>query len=188
VTIFLHLLPAENKGASLRDACAALRAGEADFRAFTVPPESFRVVPGAPFAYWVSEQVRQLFVQHPAFLNKDRWPSIGASTKDDFRYLRATWEVQVGNVSESRLNSSRIKWTPFAKGGSFSKFYLAVHLCINWEADGKELKAECSIEWPRFLLPSRTDLVQAYTRRSKLPSIAEGLHICRQRAGCLCSK
>jgi hypothetical protein len=144
VTTFLRLLGEADKACSLLASCSAFRSQGADKRAFQVPPESFRVIPGAPFAYWVSENVRQQFRRHPTFLQDERWPSFGASTKDDFRYLRALWEVSSDNIAIRRVETAHSKWTPIAKGGSFSQYYAHIHLCINWMNDGKELKADIS--------------------------------------------
>lgn len=144
MTTFLRLLADRDKASGLLTACKALRSGRTDVRVFDVPPDSFRVVPGAPFAYWVSENVRLRFAQYPQFLQRQRWPSIGASTKDDFRYLRTTWEVPGSGMCSNREQSHRYRWAAFAKGGSFSKFYAPIHLCVNWMSDGKELKADIS--------------------------------------------
>lgn len=68
-TIFLRLLAAGDKAAALADAVAALRAGSpstADADTYAVDPASFRQIPGSPFAYWVSEQMRYTFSRFPA--------------------------------------------------------------------------------------------------------------------------
>ena len=59
MSLFLRLLGEEDKGAALLEAVRAVAAGEADPRVFDVEPASFEQVPGAPFAYWVSERIRQ---------------------------------------------------------------------------------------------------------------------------------
>ena len=61
MTTFLRLLTEKDKAINLLASCTELRAGNADARVLQVVPESFRVIPGAPFAYWVSEAVRQVF-------------------------------------------------------------------------------------------------------------------------------
>lgn len=142
MTVFLRLLSDRNKANNLLASCAALRSNAEDGRRFYVAGESFRVVPGAPFAYWVSNGVREQFLQHPPFLSEDRWPSIGASTKDDFRYVRSTWEILRSSLCNTRGASLHLKWVAFAKGGSFSSFYAAIYLCVNWLEDGKELKSD----------------------------------------------
>ena len=33
------------------------------------------------------------------------------------------------------------RWVPFAKGGEYSPYYADLHLVVNWERDGEEMKA-----------------------------------------------
>jgi len=51
---------------------------------------------------------------------------------DDFRFVRAWWAMPQAMMPE--------RWFPFAKGGMFSPFYADVHLVVNWEWDGAEIK------------------------------------------------
>ncbi len=90
MTIFLRLLAEEDKGAALLDVCSRQRAeGSAGHPLiFEVAPEAFDAVPGKPFAYWVSDAVRNVFVDMPSLQNDNRVAVIGASTKDDGRFLR----------------------------------------------------------------------------------------------------
>jgi hypothetical protein len=124
MTTFLRLLIDKDKQSAL---LAALQS--ADDHVFEVEPTSFRKVPGAPFAYWVSEAVRGVFDRLPAFENGEREAGVGLQTSDDFRFVRL-W-------SEATATG----WVSFAKGGAFSPFYADVHLVMNWESSGAELKA-----------------------------------------------
>lgn len=66
-TVFLRMLADENKEAALAEALGAARDGLSDPRVFATDPESFRQVPGTPFAYWIGETVRSKFVELPPF-------------------------------------------------------------------------------------------------------------------------
>jgi hypothetical protein len=92
MTTFLRLLADKEKANNLLASCNALRVGQCDTLVFSVAPESFRAVPGTPFAYWVSDAVRRLFEALPPFESQGREAQVGASTKDDFRFLRLFWE------------------------------------------------------------------------------------------------
>ncbi len=131
MTIFIRLLGSEDKAAELAGAIIAQRAGESAAVVFDVAPASFEQVPGSPFAYWVSEGVRSLFRSLPLFEGEGRTVKQGLATADDFRFVRAWWEVPVGAV--------RQRWFPFAKGGAYSPFYADVHLLVNWAKDGAEI-------------------------------------------------
>lgn len=129
MTTFLRLLADKEKATNLLANCTALRAGENDARVFQVAPESFRVIPGAPFAYWVSEAVRQVFKKLPALECDKRTARQGLATADDFRFVRAWWETQFAQSG----------WMGFAKGGSYSPFYADVYLVVNWAHGGAVL-------------------------------------------------
>ena len=131
MTTFLRLLADKDKATNLLDSCTALRVGDADARVFQLAPESFRAVPGAPFAYWVSDSIRSLFKELPALASANRRACFGLSTKDDTRFLRLNWEIP----------ATRGVWLPFVKGGAYSKFYADPYLLLDWEDDGLRLKA-----------------------------------------------
>ena len=144
MTTILRLLGEKNQGEALEQTVAAVRSGADEPRIFRVDPASFRLVPGAPFAYWVSASVLSTFKSHHSFLREDRFPSIGASTKDDYRYLRLYWETQPTGIATNRETTDSTKWVSFAKGGAFSQFYAPIFLAINWLSNGSDLKASIS--------------------------------------------
>ncbi|TNE93614.1 MAG: type II restriction endonuclease subunit M [Gammaproteobacteria bacterium] len=128
MSTFLRLLSESDKAEALKAACNHLRHGEADPRSFEVAPASFDSVPSKPFAYWVSESVRRVFHQLPAFEGNGRNTKQGLATADDFRFVRVWWE------------SHGPDWFGFAKGGAFSPIYADVYLLVNWSLDGGEIK------------------------------------------------
>jgi hypothetical protein len=138
MTTFLRLLAEPDKAAALQSACQALRQGAHDARLFEVAPDAFDAVPGKPFAYWVSEAVRQTFQRLPRFESDGRTVKQGLATADDFRFVRAWWEVSAGGTA----------WFPFAKGGAYSPFYADVYLLVNWRGDGAEIKAGICQRYP----------------------------------------
>ena len=146
MTVFLRLLAEEDKGAALREVCSRQRAeGRAGHPLiFEVAPDAFDAVPGKPFAYWVSEAVRQAFGVSPPF--NDRFLAIrGAYTTDDFRFYRLTWEPSASSYSTTRQDSSRRKaFVKLAKGGAWSPYYSDIHLAVLWQDDGAEAKAHLS--------------------------------------------
>lgn len=129
MTTFLRLLNDKDKAEALYSASQMLRRGETEPRIFEVAPESFKAVPGAPFAYWVSDTILGLFKTLPAFESEGRTAKQGIATADDFRFVRTWWEV--------KIDSSR--WPYFAKGGAFSPFYADIHLVVNWDKNGAEI-------------------------------------------------
>jgi len=134
---FIRLLEDADKGAALLQAIA----DSDDARRFVVEPSSFALVPNSPMCYWVSDRIRSLFAELPAFEGDGRTVKVGLQTSDDFRFVRAWWEVprdSEGRSKEDTLSGKR--WVPFAKGGAYSPYYADVHLVVNWEDDGKEIR------------------------------------------------
>ncbi len=141
MTIFLRLLADQDKASALQASCASLRSNSPDARAFQVPPKSFRTVPGAPFAYWVSDAVRGIFKKFEPFESEGRSARQGLATANDARFLRCWWEVNLHH--ETYVN----EWPSFAKGGVCSLFYGEISLVIKWAGSGRELKESVIIQY-----------------------------------------
>lgn len=157
-TTFFRLLHSENKEVAICSAIDAANNSVPASEVLRVSPTSFEQVPGSPFAYWVSERVRRLFKSMPPFEGDDRNVRVGLQTSDDFRFVRCWWEVpsakllDSGNGPDWRANLPQFqrwccnrtfegkRWVPFAKGGEYSQFYADLHLVVNWERDGQEMK------------------------------------------------
>lgn len=129
MTTFFRLMDVDNKEASLKSSICKLSNAEVNKQTHIVNPEEFLTVPGAPFAYWVSSEVRKSFAQFESTETDFRTARQGLATSDDFRFVRTSWEV---------VNDA---WVPFAKGGDFSPYYSDVHLMVNWLTKGEEIKA-----------------------------------------------
>ena len=120
----IRLLNEESPAAPLAAAVESLRAGRASTHVFAVNPVSFRQIPNAPFAYWVSERVRRLFTELSAFEEGKRMVRAGGQTSDDFRYLRTFWECP--------LKPHFGSWRTYVKGGAFSLFFDDPVLVAHW--------------------------------------------------------
>jgi len=101
-TAFFRLLRAEDKPEELRQAIAVLRNGAPEPRVHLVDQRTFSILPGAPFAYWVSDAIRQLFGRLPAFEGTAGEARQGLATADDFRFVRARWEVPEDRIARMR--------------------------------------------------------------------------------------
>ncbi|MGI8806477.1 MAG: Eco57I restriction-modification methylase domain-containing protein, partial [Acidimicrobiales bacterium] len=140
---FLRLLreaPARRPEA-LAAVCARTRAGQADERVFRVAPAAFDAVPGSPMAYWVSPDIRRLFTDFPPIEGHSADVRVGLQTGDDFRFVRALWEVDPARIARTREETFAGKrWVPFAKGGEYSPFWSDIHLVVDFERDGEQLR------------------------------------------------
>lgn len=144
MTVFIRLASELNKGDGLRRTCASIRSGAVPDEVYFAESKSFREVPGSPLAYWISDDVRAYFSRGIPFARNGRLASVGASTKDNFRYTRSWVEVLHTDVASSRKETADRRWAPFAMGGKVSPYYRDISLVINWQDDGRELKAAIS--------------------------------------------
>jgi hypothetical protein len=133
--ICFRLLDSKDPAQPLADAVQALAQNNASKDTYEVEPSSFRHVPNAPFAYWVSEKIRTFFKTLDKFECEERAAKTGMSTSDDFRFLRLSWEHRLPNYQKER------EWFPYAKGGIESRYYCDIHLKCFWKHNGKEIKA-----------------------------------------------
>lgn len=132
MTIFIRVVeaPIDDKARALLD---AVQGRPSAASVFSVAPASFAAVPTSPFSYWVGNGIRSVFQEMPRFEADGREVRQGLATADDFRFVRAGWEV-------SRMQRTT-RWLGFAKGGAFSPFYSDVFLTMNWLDNGAEAKA-----------------------------------------------
>lgn len=115
-------------------------------------PDDFKMIPGSPVAYWVGERMRQLFADCPQ-IGSICEAQKGLATCDSDRFVRHWWEVKNTKFGKSVSNceesvQSGLRWFPFNKGGNFRRWYGNVLHVVNWECDGKEVKANIAERYP----------------------------------------
>ena len=103
---------------------------------YTACQDNFAKIPGAPVAYWVSNQ---LFCTFQTSHNLDYYatPRQGLITGDNERFLRFWHEVSATKTAFSQ-NATK-KWTPINKGGEYRRWYGNQEYVVNWENNGKEI-------------------------------------------------
>jgi len=108
-TLFLRLLPYEDKSAMLSEAIESVSKGDTlNSVVHVADSTSFKQIPGSTFAYWVSERIRHKFIELPQFESQGREVRVGDHPGDGFRYLRLFWEVPA--------DTSALDWRPYQKG------------------------------------------------------------------------
>ncbi|WP_157817815.1 BREX-1 system adenine-specific DNA-methyltransferase PglX [Candidatus Thiodictyon syntrophicum] len=121
----------------------ALRAGQNRFD--NAIQDDFKIIPGSPVAYWVSEKLKQSFASYPALSDIGK-PRQGLATMDNERFLRLWHECSISNtlfdaISAEEAFSSRRRWFPCQKGGAFRKWYGNHEYLVDWEDNGERIKA-----------------------------------------------
>jgi len=116
-----------------------------DKQYFRVPQASFASDDGAPFLYWVPEEVRTRCQQGERLSSRARFCR-GISTGENGRFVRYWWEVGLDaidfacrSVEESAASPAR--WFPYAKGGGPQRWYASPLHVLYWAGGGRELRA-----------------------------------------------
>ena len=105
---------------------------------------NFGKIPGSPIAYWASKSLIRDFVQGTT-LHELVSPKVGLQTGDNNRFLRQWFEVTYTSIKFDAYSieesiSSRKKWFPYNKGGTYRKWYGNYDYVVNWKNDGYEIK------------------------------------------------
>lgn len=132
----------------------------------------FKKIPGCPIAYWVSEQIRDIFEKEPS-LGVSVEAKQGLGTGNDSRFFRFFWEVSkndtgFGITSSEQAWSSQKKWFPLNKGGSFRKWYGNREYLIAYDKRTRDILKELGNHLPsekKYFSPfiSWSDITSAIT-------------------------
>jgi hypothetical protein len=126
MSVFLKLWDKADVERSMLEACDS----NSRSAVYRIDPQKFRTLPGSPFAYWAPDHLFDVFsLDGLEDSESGVIVRIGLTTHDDFRWLRLSWET------------SDPSFVPFAKGGSYSKWYSDLPLCLRWHPSGSLLKA-----------------------------------------------
>ncbi|SBW20215.1 hypothetical protein FDG2_1626 [Candidatus Protofrankia californiensis] len=127
MTTFFALHSAPDKASSLRSMISFCRTGAVTEGCYEVASESFRTIPGSPFAYWVPEAIMGLFSEGEMFEAAGRFARTTNNFSDNFRYVRLAWEISPDNLEG---------WRPWAKG-STERFYSDIDHVVAWDSQRK---------------------------------------------------
>ncbi len=119
---------------------------------FQYQQSDFSALPGSPWVYWIGPRIRRLFSELPP-LGRIAELRQGLATTHNDRFLRYWWEIPRADVAWDCRNLEEAsatgkKWFPYMKGGGYSKWYGCREFLVNWQHDGKEIKAEIVKRYP----------------------------------------
>lgn len=116
----------------LRNAVDAIshRINHADV--FEVEHAVLRSLPGGAFAYWFPPQLIRSIAKSGK-LSDELDIRQGIATGDNFRFLRCRWEASLGTG-----------FRVYNKGGAPTPFLETFDLVVQWEDDGREMKARAA--------------------------------------------
>lgn len=109
-----------------------------------ISTEKFSVIPGAPVAYWVSNQVLSCYEEKKIYDYAK--PCKGIDTGDNNVFLRFWHEVSIAKLfipdgdDLTEEDFRKNKWFPYNKGGNYRKWYGNNEYVLNWENNGLTLR------------------------------------------------
>ncbi|WP_044037494.1 BREX-1 system adenine-specific DNA-methyltransferase PglX [Clostridium bornimense] len=121
----------------------AIKCPNVNYR-FTTCCDEFSVIEGFPIAYWISDNVKSIFVNNTK-LGTIASPRKGNSTSDNKRFLRLWFEVDIEKINfnkkeiikeETMIN----RWFPYNKGGGYRKWFGNNEYVIDWKNDAEEIR------------------------------------------------
>lgn len=108
-----------------------------------VSSDNFAKIPGAPVAYWVSENFIKAYESKK--ISNYGFARSGLQTGNNDLFLKFWQEVSwkkigFGMKSKSQYLKSTYKWVSQIKGGEYRKWYGNFDYVVNWELDGREIR------------------------------------------------
>lgn len=110
---------------------------------YGIDQSNFEKIPGCPIGYWVSDKLLSVF--ESPIIEKCADTRLGMATADNNLFLRFCWEVDYRNtlLSCNSTEESELaveQWYPYAKGGSFRKWYGNNEYLVNWKDNGYAIR------------------------------------------------
>lgn len=112
-----------------------------EYRYLGVNQADFGKIPGSTIAYWVSEKIRDIFINSNP-LNSISPVKTGMQTGDNDKFLRVWHEVKVEEINSCSDSMPVLpeRWLLYSKGGDFRKWYGNVEHIVDWHNNGYEIR------------------------------------------------
>jgi hypothetical protein len=109
---------------------------------FEINRDDLASTPRLAWMYWLCPATRLAFAEFPK-LGEISPPRQGLATTDNLRFVRYWWEIEPPGYA-----GPRDKWIPYAKGGRFRRWHESPRHRVNWQDDGREIKAAIVKRYP----------------------------------------
>jgi len=103
--------------------------------------DEFRIIPRFRFSYSSPHFYAKSLQRLETLIGMGYEVYVGAQTSDNFRFIRLAWEIPI---------SEQKSWIHYTKGGEYKPYWGDIHLRINWQDEGREVK-----EWASSLYGGR---------------------------------
>ncbi|BDV31265.1 BREX-1 system adenine-specific DNA-methyltransferase PglX [Microbacterium terricola] len=173
VARLVDISPASAKDATFR----ALVSAPDDPRWFKKNLRDLLNVPRSPFAYWFSHEVTSLFGSGRS-VGSVAETAKGMVTADNASFVRQWWEVEFDNIgfgADTRKAAEALgsRWFPYARGGSYRKWFGNVDAVVDWSHDGRAIQTTMTPDGKR-VRATNTNLTRIFKRGISWSSITTG--------------
>ena len=109
-----------------------------------ISQKEFEKIPGCNIGYWVSTNLLNTF-DSPQ-IDSVCEPRLGMTTANNDLFLKFFWEISLLSfykdcTSTIESEKSNKKWYPYAKGGTYRKWYGNLDYCVNWKHNGIDIRS-----------------------------------------------
>jgi len=109
-----------------------------------ISQKDFEKIPGCNIGYWVSANLLKSF-DSPRIESVCE-PRLGMATANNDLFLKYIWEISILSFykdcpSTIESEKSDKKWYPYAKGGTYRKWYGNLDYCVNWKHNGTDIRS-----------------------------------------------
>ncbi len=138
---------------------------------------SLLAVPRSPLAYWFSPDVVGLFKQGRT-VGTVAQTAKGMVTADNATFVRQWWEVSLdrigfGLATREEAKASGRRWFPYARGGSYRKWFGNIDAVVDWFNDGHAIQTTMTPDGSR-VRATNTNLTRIFRRGITWSSVTTG--------------
>jgi type II restriction/modification system DNA methylase subunit YeeA len=124
---------------------------------YTAKPDDFKKIPGSPLAYWLSQDLINLFPEQKK-IGDIAEMAVGLFTCDNNRFLRGWHEISIDKIgfnlqARDEARASGKKYFPYNKGGGFRRWYGLNELVVQFDNDGKDVREHRRDSGQSYSLP-----------------------------------
>ena len=142
--VAFRLLTSEEHSSDLRNATSDLANGERHAMTYAPRMQELARLPESPLAYWLDRTAVSTFVKWPQYEPAAGDVRKGLRTGDNFRFVRALWELPPGSLCTDALPGSTESadgWVPLVMTGAIQPWFSPMLVALNWQAGAAELRA-----------------------------------------------
>lgn len=137
----------------------------------------FLSVPRSPLAYWFSAEVIELFASRRTVASIAETAK-GLVTANNVAFVRQWWEVSndriaFGSPTREDARATGARWFPYARGGSYRKWFGNIDAVVDWYDDGHAIQTTLTPDGSR-VRATNTNLTRIFKPGVAWSSITTG--------------